>query len=86
MSLFDRLLKQLDDRGLVVKAGARPGELLLGGKTSDLTPEIMRAVKAFKPQLLERFGLPPAPAPKPETPPADPEDESTGRLRFPTTG
>jgi hypothetical protein len=83
VSLFDRLVKQLADRGLSVVPGDEPGQLVLKGPKDGKTPEIVRAVKAFKPQLLERFGVPPAPAPKSDTPAvaADPEDESTGRRR-----
>lgn len=61
MSMFDRLLKHLDDRGLRVEAGDEPGQLLLRGPIAEKTPEVLRAVKAFKPQLLERVGRRPAP-------------------------
>lgn len=69
MSLFNRLLKQLEERGLRVEPGAEPGQLLLCGPRDAKTPEIVRAVKAFKPQLLDRF----APREPPTT--ADPEPE-----------
>lgn len=76
MSLLDRLLRQLNDRGLRIEAGAEPGQLLLCGPKAEKTPEIVRAVKAFKPQLLERFGRSPTPD---GPPPADPEGESSRR-------
>ena len=58
MSMLDRLLDQLKKRGLTVRPGDRPGELRLTGNKEEMTPEILGAVKAFKPQLLERFGRP----------------------------
>lgn len=68
MSLFQRLLEQLHQRGLEVRPGVEPDQLLLCGPTKEKTPEIIKAVKAFKPQLLERFGKrEPAPAPEPES-------------------
>lgn len=54
--MIDRLLRQLKNRGLEVRPGRGPGQLLLAGPAAEKTPEIMAAVKAFKPQLLERFG------------------------------
>lgn len=77
MSLLDRLLKQLDQRGLKVLAGTRPDELLLSGPAAEKTPDIVKAVKAFKPQLLERFGRREqhGPAATGPTPAADTEGE-----------
>lgn len=65
MSLLPRLLEQLDRRGLSIAPGKVPGELRLVGDRKEMTPEILEAVKAFKPQLLERFGNP-VPYPKTE--------------------
>lgn len=56
MSMFNRLLDQLKARGLRVIPGKEPGQLLLAGPQEEKTPEIIAAVKAFKPQLLEKFG------------------------------
>jgi hypothetical protein len=71
MTALDRLLAQLEKRGLGVKPGAEPGQLLLTGPAAEKTPEVMAAVTAFKPQLLERFGRrEPAPAAKPVARPA----------------
>jgi hypothetical protein len=56
--LLDRLIANLEQRGLAVKPGAEPGQLVLSGPTAEKTPEVMAAVKAFKPQLLERFARP----------------------------
>lgn len=67
MSLLNRLLEQLEKRGLSVKPGAEPGQLFLAGPAAEKTPEIMAAVKAFKPQLLEKFGRK-EPVKPPETP------------------
>lgn len=72
--LLDRLLSQLKLRGLRIAAG-KPGELLLSGPQEERTPEIMAALKAFKPQLLERFGQP-GTAREPSTP----EDERQNSL------
>lgn len=55
MNALERLLKQLDARGLSVKAGEQPGQLLLVGPGEEKTPMIVEAVKAFKPQLLQRM-------------------------------
>jgi hypothetical protein len=52
---LDRLLAQLDARGLRVLPGKSPGELLLSGPAAEKTPTVMEALAAFKPQLLERF-------------------------------
>jgi hypothetical protein len=71
MTALDRLLAQLEKRGLGVKPGAEPGQLLLTGPAAEKTPEVVAAVKAFKPQLLEWVARrvaespPPPPAPEP---------------------
>lgn len=69
MSAVERLLKQLELRGLGVAPGHEPGQLLLTGPRDRKTPEIIEAVKAFKPQLLRRIveGVP-EPPPEPEPP------------------
>jgi hypothetical protein len=80
MSMIDRLLGQLRQRGLEVAAGEKPGELVLRGPAKERTPELMKALKAFRPQLLARFGKTetvngePAPARQAE-PKAEPEPE-----------
>ncbi len=56
MSMTDRLIRQLGERGLRIEPGEKPGELRLVGNMRRATPEIMRAVTAFKPDLLARFG------------------------------
>jgi hypothetical protein len=53
---LERLVRQLDARGLSVKAGAEPGQLLLCGPAAEKTPAVLDALKAFKPQLLELYG------------------------------
>ena len=55
MSLLNRFLESLSQRGLSVGPGKKPGELLLHGPHKEATPEIMRGLRAFKPQLLKRF-------------------------------
>lgn len=55
MSMVDRLIHQLKLRGLSIKPGNKPGELILSGPNNEKTPEIMEAVKTFKPELLSRF-------------------------------
>ncbi len=72
MSLVQRLIDQLKQRGLSIEPGNEPDQLLLCGPAAEKTPEIVKAVKAFKPQLLERYGRKALPE---EQPPADPEAE-----------
>lgn len=59
MSLVDRFLKQLQARELRV-AGPRDGEpddaLRLVGKTANVTDELRKALAAFRPELVKRFG------------------------------
>lgn len=57
MSMIDRLIEQLKKRGLKVGPGDKPGELKLHGPRSEATPEIMKALRTFKTQLLERYEL-----------------------------
>jgi len=65
----DRLLLQLEQRGLRVLPGAEPGQLVLSGPREEKTPAVLDAVRAFKPQLLERVATPREPAdPEGETP------------------
>lgn len=54
--MIERLVHQLRQRGLTVHPGAEPGQLVLRGPAAEKTPEVVRAVKAFKKELLERFG------------------------------
>lgn len=56
MSLLNRLISQLEKRGLSIAAGNDPGTLLLCGPDHEKTPDILATVKEFKPQLLERYG------------------------------
>jgi hypothetical protein len=83
MSLVKRLVRQLEERGLSVGPGPAPGQLVLLGPAKEKTPEVMAAVKAFKPELLEIYGVRAAPdlpaddarpdaVAQPETP-ADPQ-------------
>jgi hypothetical protein len=67
MTAVDRLLKTLEARGLGVAAGPEPGTLVLTGPKGEKTPAVLEAVKAFKPQLVERF--PAKPVEKPTGPP-----------------
>jgi hypothetical protein len=57
MSLFDRLTQQLKQRGLSVAPGRKPGELLLHGPAAEKTPDVVKAVKTFKAEFIERLGL-----------------------------
>lgn len=54
-STVDRLLETLRARGLRILPGNEPGQLLLNGPAAEKTPEVIEAVKAYKPQLLERI-------------------------------
>lgn len=57
-ALFQRFLEQLNQRGLTIYRDPKdpPDQLRLGGPADEKTPEIMRALKVFKPQLLEIYG------------------------------
>ncbi len=70
MSAIERLLKQLDARGISIKAGDQPGQLLLVGPSEEKTPMIVEAVKAFKLQLLQRMS-----GKEPQTAPVETESE-----------
>jgi hypothetical protein len=52
----ERLLSRLKQRGLEVKRGNEPGQLLLSGPAEEKTQAVMDAVKAYKPLLLDRLG------------------------------
>lgn len=58
-SLLDRFMKQLQGRGLTIQ-GPRDSDpddrLYLIGPQAEKTPEIMAALKQFKPDLVNRFG------------------------------
>lgn len=83
MSLLDRLEDQLRQRGLKVGPGKNPGELILHGPPAERTADLMRALKAFKPQLLAKYGKteqtpcggPATPAATEEQAEADPDPE-----------
>lgn len=63
-NMLDRLLKQLEQRGLsVVPDGA--GGLKVRGPKAEVTPGVLDALKAFKPQLIKRFAAPQGAAPVP---------------------
>lgn len=74
MSMVDRLIEQLNRRGLKVEAGREPGQLVLRGPNEEKTVEVLAALKKFKPQLLDRYGL------KTETMP-----DANGQQREPET-
>lgn len=61
-SLLDRFVRQLQGRGLTIQ-GPRDGDpddkLYLIGPQAERTPEIMAALKQFKPDLVKRFGRKP---------------------------
>lgn len=75
--IVDRLLAQLDARGLSVHPGREPGRLILRGPDAEKTPDLMQALAAFKPLLLERFSgaRPDGPPSRPATPEPEPEPE-----------
>lgn len=67
MSAVERLVKTLTYRGLRILPGSEPGQLLLNGPAAEKTPQVLEAVKAFKPQLLELVTMQePLPPPKRE--------------------
>lgn len=69
MTLCDRLLKQLELRGLSVAPGDRPDQLRLLGPKAEATPDVMAALAAFKPELLVRFKRVDVAVADPEPPP-----------------
>lgn len=73
MIALERLLKQLEARGLGVIAGNEPGQLLLTGPREHKTDDVLAAVKAFKPQLLLRIARRDEPLLEDHIPPSDPE-------------
>lgn len=78
-TMVDRLLAQLQNRGLEVVPGDVPGQLKLIGRTKDVDAETLNAIRTFKADLLARVAKDRAksepPAPKSEPAPADPEPE-----------
>lgn len=54
MSMVDRLLSQLKNRGIDVVYVSET-ELKLTGNTKAADPKVIEAVKAFKPDLLDRL-------------------------------
>jgi hypothetical protein len=76
--LLDRLMRQLEARGLSILPGKEPGQLLLAGPDAEKTPEVVAAVKAFKPQLLALVGAGVAQTPPPTPVVAEPEPDPPG--------
>lgn len=64
-TLVDRFMKYLDSCGLSIR-GPRDGDpddrLYIIGPVAEKTPEVMDALKKFKPELLKRYGRKPQPA------------------------
>lgn len=58
-SLVDRFMRQLNGRGLSIQ-GPRDGDpddrLYLIGPAAEKTPDVMAALKQFKPDLVKRYG------------------------------
>lgn len=82
MSMLDRFEAQLKVRGLRVSRGSKPGELVLSGPKTEVTPELMDALKKFKPALLAKYAPPveqPKPEPKPEPKPTHQECRQCNR-------
>ena len=83
MSMVHRLLEQLKQRGLRIEYGGKDDILLLCGPVEEKTPEVINAVKKFKPELLKLYAPPPTPEvsePEAQTesddaPASDPEEE-----------
>lgn len=59
MSMVHRLLEQLRQRGLHIEFGNKDNVLLLCGPAAEKTPEVIDAVKKFKPELLKLYAPPP---------------------------
>jgi hypothetical protein len=76
MSMVHRLLDQLKQRGLRIAPGTEAGQLLLCGPDAEKTPEVIDAVKKFKPQLLKLYAPEPQVAAAPEAGPASQEEPS----------
>lgn len=85
MSMVHRLIDQLEQRGLHIAPGTERGTLLLHGPAKEKTPEVMDAVKKFKPHLLKIY-QPEAESPdesraepEPTSEPASPDSEEESR-------
>lgn len=91
MSMVKRLIRQLEQRGLSIKPGKEPDQLMLSGPDSEKTPDVIAALKAFKGQLLEIYGtkaqpdLPPAREDAITLPQSKPEPEPPGEAVAPQT-
>jgi hypothetical protein len=55
MSMIDGLMKQLELRGLRVEYRPDTDGLALIGPAAERTPQVMAALKAFRPQILDRL-------------------------------
>jgi len=55
MNPVERLLANLAERGLTVKASDEPGKLLLSGPSEAKTPQVMETMAAFKSQIVEHL-------------------------------
>lgn len=75
-AMVHRLIEQLKHRGLHIAPGTRPGELVLHGPPAERTPDVMAALKAFKPELLKLYCPPPEDAGEPSD--DAPTDDSEG--------
>lgn len=53
--MLDRFIRQLAKRGLVVLPSDKEGELIVRGPRHEVTEEVMRGLKAFKPAFIERL-------------------------------
>lgn len=73
MKMLDRLLFQLKQRGISVEY-VGDDSLKMVGNVTEATPEIVSAVKAFKPELLERLRPRIAEIPQTEVIPPDDND------------
>lgn len=83
MSMVQRLIEQLKRRGLSIEFGNKDNVLLLCGPAKEKTPEVLDAVKKFKPELLKLYAPEPSRGREAQTPPqpaaepaGDPDEEA----------
>lgn len=63
--IAERLLATLAARGLSVRRGAEPNQLILSGPDAEKTDDVKAAIREFKPELLEYLAVPPEEKPEP---------------------
>lgn len=53
MTMVKRFMQQIESRGLHIKRGANPGDLVLTGPANERTPQVMQGLKAFRGDIVK---------------------------------